>query len=81
MKVKVIEKAGLTMKQLLQRSDPYPKKRCERVDCAVCEIGKPGECRMRGCGYQIRCKEDGKEYRGQTGRSAYERLREEMRDL
>ena len=31
-KVKVIEKAGLTMKQVLQKSDPYPKERCSRVD-------------------------------------------------
>ena len=80
-KVKVIEKAGLTVKQVLQKSNPYPKKRCERVDCAMYEFGRFGECRTRVCGYKIRCKDDGKEYRGQTGRSVYERLREEMRDL
>lgn len=80
-KVKVIEKAGLTVKHVLQKSNPYPKKRCERVDCAMCEFGRFGECRTRGCGYKIMCKEDGKEYRGQTGRSVYERLREEMRAL
>ena len=47
----------------------------------MCEFGKIGECRTRGCVYKIRCKEDGKEYRGQTGRSIYERLKEEMNDL
>lgn len=81
MKVKVIEKAGVTVKQILQKSDPYPKKRCTRVDCAVCEYGKPGECRTRGCGYQIKCKDDSKQYRGQTGRSVYERTKEEMNEL
>ena len=81
MKVKVIEKAGLTVKQVLQRSDPYPKRKCGRVDCAVCEFGKAGECRTRGCGYEWRCKEDGKKYEGQTGRSVYERVKEEVNEL
>ena len=49
-------------------------------DCPVCEHGRLGECRSRGCGYQIACKEDGRKYRGQTGRSVYERVKEEMRD-
>ena len=80
-RVKVIEKAGLTMKKALQRSDPYQKRKCERADCAVCEHGKAGECRIRGCGYQLKCKEDSKKYRGQTGRSVYERVKEEIRDL
>ena len=80
-RVKVIEKAGLTMKRMLQKSNPYPKERCSRVDCAMCEYGKIGECRTRGCVYKIKCKEDGKEYIGQTGRSIYERLKEEMTDL
>ena len=47
-KVKVIEKAGLTMKKALQRSDPYTKSKCERMDCAVCKFGKAGECRNVG---------------------------------
>ena len=80
-KMKVIEKAGLTMKQVLQKSDPYPKVRCSRVDCPVCEYGKPGECRTRGCVYQIKCREDGMVYRGQTRRNVYERVKEEMRDM
>ena len=77
LKVKVIEKAG---KRMLQRSDPYVKRGCGRVDCAVCEFGMAGECRTRGCVYQLKCEEDGKVYRGQTGRSVYERVKEEIRD-
>ena len=79
-KVRVVERAGLTMKKVLQRSDPYMK-RCERDDCPVCDMGKPGDCRTRRCGYQLTCKEDGRKYRGQTGRSLYERVKEEIRDL
>ena len=79
-KLKVVEKAGLTAKNVLQRSNPFGKRTCGRDDCVVCECGKPGECRTRGCGYQLMCKIYHKKYRGQTGRSVYERLREEVRD-
>ena len=79
LKIKVVEKAGVTVKSILQRSNPFGKKRCERVDCKVCEIGVVGECRSRGCGYELVCKEDGKKYVGQTGISVYERTKEEWR--
>ena len=79
-KIKVVEKAGSTMKKVLQRSDPFEKRRCNRVDCAVCELGNVGECRTRGCVYQIKCIEDSRKYRGQTGRSLYERTKEEIKD-
>ena len=77
-KVKVVEKAGLTVKKILQKSNPFGKKPCERADCIVCKYGKAGECRTRGCGYQLMCKTDGRKYRGQTGRSVYERVKEEV---
>ena len=70
MNIKVIERAGMTVKRLLQRSDPFGKGVCERGDCVVCKYGRPGDCRIRGCGYQWKCKEDERKYRGQTGRSA-----------
>ena len=50
------------------------------MDCAVWEHGEVGECRTRGCVYQLVCKEDERKYRGQTGRSVYERTKEEMTD-
>ena len=79
-KLKVVEKVGSTVKRTLQRSDPFKKEMCGRDDCAVCKYGGVGECRTRGCVYQIECKGDGRKYRGQTGRSAYERTREEIRE-
>ena len=79
-KVKVVEKAGLTMKKVLQRSDPYSKKDCGRSDCPVCRYGLVGVYRSRGCGYQLKCKADNRKYKGQTGRSVYERVKEEVRD-
>ena len=71
-RVWVVECVGLTVKKVLQRSDPFVK-RCGRNDCPVCEHGRLGECCSRGCSYQIACKEDGRKYsRGQTGRIVYE---------
>ena len=61
-KVKVVEKAGQTVKKVLQRSNPFGKEVCERGDCVVCKYGKPGECRERGCGYQLMCKTDKRKY-------------------
>ena len=77
-KVKVVEKAGLTVKKVLQKSNPFGKKACHRDDCAMCRYGRPGDCFIRGCGYQWMCKTDKRKYRGQTGRSAYERTKEEV---
>lgn len=78
-KVKVIEKAGVTVKKALQRSDPFPKRVCGREGCVVCVFGKPGICRERGCVYELQCKGDGKKYIGQTGRSVSERVSEEVK--
>ena len=80
LKIKVVEKAGQTVKKVLQRSNPFGKKKCNREDCLVCKIGKPGDCRKRGCVYQLKCKEDNRKYRGQTGRATYDRFKEEVRD-
>ena len=59
-RMKVVEKAGVTVKQLLQTSKPFGKQICERADCGVCRFGEPGLCRIRGCGYELVCKEDGR---------------------
>lgn len=79
LKIKVVEKAGTTLKGTLQRSNPFGKNVCGRGDCPMCSRGIFGLCRERGCVYEIRCKADGRVYPGQTGRSMYERVTEEMR--
>ena len=35
MKIKVVERVGETMKDLLQRSDPFSKNSCDRLDCLI----------------------------------------------
>ena len=43
-KIKVVEKTGSTLKEMLQKSDPFKRQRCGREDCLVCkQVGK-GPC-------------------------------------
>ena len=82
LKIKVVERVGQTIKSMLQRSDPFQGNLCSREDCIICSRGLPINCRERGCVYQFSCLEcpNRNKYRGQTGRSTYERNVEHMKD-
>lgn len=79
-KVKVVENMDKTIKNTLQRSNPFGWKRCGRTDCPTCTRDIKVNCRTRGCVYEIECLDCRltvtKQYRGQTGRSLYERMKE-----
>ena len=77
-KMKIVERTGVTIKGLLQRSNPFGVNHCNRGTCRLCEEGNEVECRSRGCVYVYECVECGRKYCGQTGRSVYERHREHM---
>ena len=79
-KIKVIEKVGCTLKRLIQKSKPFARMKCGRDECIVCKIEGDIDCRIRGCVYKVRCKECTREYKGQTGRSIFERTKEHMED-
>ena len=79
-KVKVIERVGTTVKRLLQRSRPFRRNKCTRTDCIPCKTDSEIDCRTRGCAYSIVCEECERIYRGQTGRSIYERCKEHEDD-
>ena len=78
LKIKVVERAGVTIKGLLQRSNPFGVPDCHREDCLLCAQGSGTDCRVRGCVYQYNCDECNRKYRGQTGRSIYERNKEHI---
>ena len=80
MRIKVVERVGRTVKQILQKSDPFKQMECTRPDCQVCRSGKGADCRTSGCVYQLTCREDLRKYRGTTSRSVYVRTCEEFRD-
>ena len=79
-KVKVVERVSCTMKTILQKSNPFGVMRCQRENCVVREKDIQIDCRSRGCVYEMRCKECERKYRGQTGKSTYERTCEHIGD-
>ena len=79
-KIKVQERPGTKLKSIIQKSDPFSEKGCNRNDCAICqESTNKINCRTRGCVYELLCKQCESrtnvksQYRGQTSRSLYER--------
>ena len=43
-KIKVVEKAAIAIKRLLQKSDPFKPRQCERDECPVCRTDGKGPC-------------------------------------
>ena len=78
LKIKVVERAGTTIKSVLQKSNPFEMMDCGRDRCLLCCQGCGTNCRSRGCVYEYSCEECGRKYRGQTGRSIYERNKEHL---
>ena len=78
MKIKVVERTGTTVKGLLQKSNPFGIGDCGRDKCLICCQGCGSNCRERGCVYEYICEECERKYRGQTGRSIYERNKEHI---
>ena len=90
--VKVVERGGTRLQDLLGRKDPWAKTSCGKSDCMVCEARikpKGGEeaptacCRENVC-YEIccdRCKLDkiDAHYYGESARTGYLRGREHLR--
>ena len=86
-KVKVVEKSGMKLQDILTMSDPWGDAPCERQDCLMCQGGdrETSRCRTRNVVYTntcLICKSKGTkvQYVGETSRSVYERLAEHTRD-
>ena len=77
-RIKVVERAGKTIKGLLQRSNPFGINHCGRKECRICEQGITIDCRDRGCVYEYICVECVRKYCGQTGRTIFDRDGEHM---
>ena len=77
-KIKVVEKAGIAIKRLLQKSDPFKPRQCEREDCPVCKTDGKGLCNRESVTYEKKCNNV---YVGETLRSAYTRGKEHSKLL
>ena len=80
-KIKVVEQSGVTLKRMLQRSDPFREKQCNNFDCLVCRTGGKESCRSTGVTYELVCQVCRHKYIGETSRSAYTRGKEHLRAL
>ena len=83
--VKVAEKSGPKLAQLLVRTDPHREEVCQRKGCMVCETREEDDkgkakCWQEGVTYSLTCQscpEDGQAvYIGQTASTAFTRGRE-----
>ena len=56
--IKLIEKSGKTLGEMLRTSDPRKERRCRRDDCPVCTTGGKGNCKTLDINYQMTCECD-----------------------
>ena len=82
LKIKVVERAGVKVKNLLQRNNPYKKMTCDDNGCFVCSTTRNGSCRKSGITYKISCKGDcdGDCYHGETHANGYTRGSQHVSD-
>jgi hypothetical protein len=80
-KIKIVERAGKTIKSQLQSSNPFKNDNCTRKDCVTCADPEcpRGVCTKSGVVYQIQCmecaaKDINRVYRGETGHTVYTRF-------
>ena len=76
---KIVEKGGVTLENLLRRSNPWSEENCGRNDCFPCKGEKGGTCWREGVTYTLYCVECGEEiaaYLGESGRNGYTRGKE-----
>ena len=84
MKIRVVERSGVKIKDYLQKKDISGVKQCDK-DCFVCSSSKKGDCMASSITYKIECEfahpEGIYEYNGKTTKNAYSRGGEHLKDL
>ena len=82
-KIKVIEKAGTQIKNLIQKSAPFKENKCTDTDCFPCQSNNKNKitnCRKDGIVYSITCNKCPAEYIGESSRNANTRGKEHKQD-
>ena len=81
--VRVVERAGRSICQKLQKSYPFPKSRCVGDECFVCMSEGKGNCLRENVNYEIECTREGCEYVyfGESARNCFCRGREHLKGI
>ena len=83
-RVKVVERAGKTLKSQLQTSNPFRANNCGREDCFVCTTSGKGNCNTESITYRIDCLGEGcvrYAYKGESASNGYTRGLEHLKNL
>jgi len=84
-RIKIIERTGTSLKSKLQRSNPFRKMKCGRIDCFLCTTDGKGDCNRSNIKYSIVCLGDGEAcsgvYHGETAENAYTRGKEHLQEI
>ena len=81
---KIVETGGLSMRSVLQKSNPLQTIGCENTDCLPCKQGRGegGNCEGGGINYELECMlcpDDNKSvYIGESARNLYTRSKEHL---
>ena len=84
MRIKVVERAGTQIKNLIQKSEPFKQNKCSDTDCFVCKSNKNNNkntnCRKDGIIYHITCNKCHAIYVGESARNGNSRGKEHVND-
>ena len=77
----MVEKNGISITSLLQRSNPMRERNCRREDCFVCTSRGKGDFSRNNIVYEIKCNNCNSKYCGETAPNAYTRGKEHIKLL
>ena len=84
MKIKVVERSGIKIKDTLQKKSTLNDKQC-KDDCFICTTTQKGNCMSSGVTYMINCNSDHDDkiyqYDGRTMKNGYARGKEHIMKL
>ena len=86
LKIRVVEKAGRSLKSSLQRSNPFGEASCDRETCVICNTDGRGSCSKEGINYKfscIGCESSSLRgiYHGESSKNGFTRGGEHLREL
>ena len=89
MNIRIVERGGTKMKNILVQKNPFPPEKCQINFCPFCNEDKNIEictknkfhCSSHNVGYQIKCNTCNSVYHGETSRKVSVRAIEHCKDI